>query len=112
MLGTILVIAGLLAIGGILGGYVVWTHYRESPTKDQLRLANFVYQKKSDDYKALCHDARTQAETLALLAQTIHQKNPSEASAKIVAELDFFINKMNERLTAKQFTPASGEEIC
>jgi hypothetical protein len=108
LLGTILVIAGLVAIGMMFGGYLVWTQYRNQPTNDRLRFANYIYQKKSDDYKSLCQDARSRGEALALLAQTIHQNNPSDASAKIVAALDDFIGGMNERLAAKQFTPAEG----
>lgn len=110
MLGTVLVIAGLIAIGMLLGSYLVWTQYRNLPSNDRLKFANYIYQKKSDDYKALCIDARTQAEALALLATAIHQNNPSEASAKIRDALDHFIAGMNERLTAKQFTPADGVE--
>jgi hypothetical protein len=104
-----IVIFGLIAIGMILGGYVVWTRYRHLPSNERLRFANYIYQKKSEDYKALCMDARSQAEALVLLASSIHQNNPSEASAKIVSALDHFITVMNERLSAKQFTPASSE---
>lgn len=112
MLAQTIIIVGLVAIGMMLGGYMMWTQYRNRPSNDQLRFANYIYQKKSDDYKALCHDARSQAEALSLLAQTIHNNNPSEASGKIVAALDMFISKMNERLSAKQFTPASEEQVC
>lgn len=107
MLGTILVIAGLIAIGMMQGGYLVWRQYRNLPSNEQLRFATYIYQKKSDDYKSLCVDARSQAEALALLANVIHQNNPSEASSKIIASIDHFIQVMNERLAAKQFTPAS-----
>jgi len=108
LLGTTIVIIGLIAIGMMLGGYLVWRQYRNLPSNNQLRFANYIYQKKSDDYKSLCLDARSQAESLALLASVIHQNNPSEASAKIVAALDHFITGMNNRLSAKQFTPADG----
>jgi hypothetical protein len=109
LLAQTIIIVGLVAIGMILGGALVWTQYRNRPSHNDLRFANHIFMKKSEDYKTLCMDARTQAETLALLAQSIHQNNPSEASEKIVEAIDKFISNMNQRLTAKQFTPASGE---
>jgi hypothetical protein len=105
-LNTAIIIIGLIAIGAWFDRVIVWRQYRDRPTMQQLRFANLIFQAKSDDYKSLCIDARSQAEALSLLAQSIHQSNPSESSAKIVRELDHFIEKMNERLAAKQFTPA------
>lgn len=112
LIGLLCVIAGLVAIGSIIGGYVVWRQHRHRPTMHQLSLANHFFQRKSDDYKALCIDARSQAEALALLASAIHKSSPSESSEKIVRELDHFILKMNERLAAKQLTPAEGVDLC
>lgn len=109
VLGTVLVIAGLIAIGMLLGQYLTRRQYRNLPSNEQLRLANYIYQQKCEDYKTLCNDARNQATTLALLAQSIHKNNPSEASGRIIQELDQFIINMNGRLAAKSFTPASSE---